>query len=582
MPGADSHDIVSTLSLDGMKPLTVSGQANLDMDDLQLGSFVKYGKIALDGLVNSKSSKSGSSHNARVRLFTPFDKLENIVVSVGLDSSNTQHEISTKMVFGGKKDVLTSSLVFTTAIGKDKCEASLTAENRGTSSSRDLQGALTVKSTWRTIRDMTITAAHKDDGRNFANNVNVNLNDQKYAYVMSMDHSDNTNKGEMTVSWPRDQLKAVWDHRMSANVISSSTSCTWGRDKRVQFDVTGRHLLGNMRTVTGNMALQTPWTRDWSAEVKHEHGMGKVISTSSLKFSWEPSSKVTADGSVIVNNWDDLDISVRVTTPVRGMRSLAAQITSKSEGSEVVSHATFDYGVRDSFDLETRVQRDLTSARAKVKTSFEAVRVIEGGILVQPDLEDFSLRADFKAMPVLGKYESALTWTTGDDFNARFRLDTPHTEFPYLQIYSLDSTYSFEAPLLVDITARTPIAGYDSLGATFKHFATDYSIKTSAERGGSSVTGTLKFVNKAKTDAQLSLSTPLIEASVSRKGDMDNMRGMAILKVGEQKMQANLNHKWKRPQTAHRGQRQHALHRGNEPETGAHWRPQQLSDPRAT
>ncbi|KAK7501815.1 hypothetical protein BaRGS_00006901, partial [Batillaria attramentaria] len=783
MPGADSHDIVSTLSLDGMKPLTVSGQANLDMDDLQLGSFVKYGKdtygisgshkmaksrggkwglevqipsrrmtlgaeaghskggyegsveaawdadkdknakIALDGLVNSKSSKSGSSHNARVRLFTPFDKLENIVVSVGLDSSNTQHEISTKMVFGGKKDVLTSSLVvstpftpqraqitwkaetpfrgygsmevsldhsfggalntkFTTALGKDKCEASLTAENRGTSSSRDLQGALTVKSTWRTIRDMTITAAHKDDGRNFANNVNVNLNDQKYAYVMSMDHSDNTNKGEMTVSWPRDQLKAVWDHRMSANVISSSTSCTWGRDKRVQFDVTGRHLLGNMRTVTGNMALQTPWTRDWSAEVKHEHGMGKVISTSSLKegqreafshnlafnadssktgmefkmtspwtepissklnarydsfpmsanaeFSWEPSSKVTADGSVIVNNWDDLDISVRVTTPVRGMRSLAAQITSKSEGSEVVSHATFDYGVRDSFDLETRVQRDLTSARAKVKTSFEAVRVIEGGILVQPDLEDFSLRADFKATPVLGKYESALTWTTGDDFNARFRLDTPHTEFPYLQlvvssqdkrrvrqshveleysprqIYSLDTTYSFEAPLLVDITARTPIAGYDSLGATFKHFATDYSIKTSAEvtyasestvktgvtvdwsRGldssltvstpfagweqssaavrhegeindfncyadvsvaGSSVTGTLKFVNKAKTDAQLSLSTPWsgyekIEASVSRKGDMDNMRGMAILKVGEQKMQANLNHKW--------------------------------------
>ena len=59
---------------------------------------------------------------------------------------------------------------------------------------------------------------------------------------------------------------------------------------------------------------------------------------------------------------------MRVTTPVRGMRTLAAQVSNKMEGSEVVGKVTVDLGMRKNIALVTRVQRDVSGARVKLTT----------------------------------------------------------------------------------------------------------------------------------------------------------------------------------------------------------------------
>ena len=46
IPGGRSQEVASTLAVAGMKPITVSGQASLDWDDLQLAASLKHGKVS--------------------------------------------------------------------------------------------------------------------------------------------------------------------------------------------------------------------------------------------------------------------------------------------------------------------------------------------------------------------------------------------------------------------------------------------------------------------------------------------------------------------------------------------------------
>ena len=143
---------------------------------------------------------------------------------------------------------------------------------------------------------------------------------------------------------------------------------------------------------------------------------------------------VTAEGSVTVHHWDDLDISMRVTTPVRGMRSLAAQVSHKVEGGEVVGQVTVDLGMRKDVVLLTRVQRDLSGARAKLTTPWEQLRVVDTGLEMSLQSAAGKVKADFKAVPLVARYEASATWSLDDELNARLRLDTPRDDFPYLQV----------------------------------------------------------------------------------------------------------------------------------------------------
>eukprot|EP00745_Piridium_sociabile_P043406 TRINITY_DN8876_c1_g1_i11.p1 TRINITY_DN8876_c1_g1~~TRINITY_DN8876_c1_g1_i11.p1 ORF type:complete len:177 (+),score=39.71 TRINITY_DN8876_c1_g1_i11:104-634(+) len=153
-----------------------------------------------------------------------------------------------------------------------------------------------------------------------------------------------------------------------------------------------------------------------------------------FQFSWAPRKQVTAQGSVIVNNWDDLDISMRVTTPVQDMRSLAAVVTSKVEGSEVVSQINMDLGMRKNVVLTTRVQRDVSGMRVKLTTPWDELRVVDTGLEMDIQSAAGTVKADFTAAPVVGHYEAIATWDAENDLSARLRLDTPREDFPYLQV----------------------------------------------------------------------------------------------------------------------------------------------------
>ena len=56
---------------------------------------------------------------------------------------------------------------------------------------------------------MRVVVAHKDNGRRFDNNVDVKVNGKAFSYVMGMDVDSNSNKGEMTVTWPKEQVRGT-------------------------------------------------------------------------------------------------------------------------------------------------------------------------------------------------------------------------------------------------------------------------------------------------------------------------------------------------------------------------------------
>ena len=153
-----------------------------------------------------------------------------------------------------------------------------------------------------------------------------------------------------------------------------------------------------------------------------------------LQFSWAPRQKLTAEGSVTLNNWDDLDINMRVTTPVRGMRSLAASATSKTKGSEVIGEVNVDLGMRETVRLSTRMQRDLSGLRVKLTTPWAQLQALDAGLETTIKTAAGQVKVDFKAEPVVGQYQALATWDAENDLSARLRLDTPLKDFPYLQV----------------------------------------------------------------------------------------------------------------------------------------------------
>ena len=77
-------------------------------------------------------------------------------------------------------------------------------------------------------------------------------------------------------------MKTTWNYRHSTNDVITSMATTWGQNKRVQVDVTGRH---NNGALGGSLVLQTPWaeTREIRADMDNTLNNGELVSTSSLQ-----------------------------------------------------------------------------------------------------------------------------------------------------------------------------------------------------------------------------------------------------------------------------------------------------------
>ena len=54
-------------------------------------------------------------------------------------------------------------------------------------------------------------------------------------------------------------------------------------------------------------------------------------------------------------------------------------------------------------------------------------------------------------------------------------------EYSPSHTYSLDSTYSLDLPLVLDVSVATPLSGYESLSASFRHNMRQSAMDTSAQ-----------------------------------------------------------------------------------------------------
>ena len=143
---------------------------------------------------------------------------------------------------------------------------------------------------------------------------------------------------------------------------------------------------------------------------------------------------MAAEGSVTVNGWDNFDLSMKLTTPFRAVRSVGAQLSHKAEGSELVGQMLLDLGMRKNIVMTTRVQRDMSGVRAKLVTPWDQVRVVDTGFQAAVQGDAGKVTADFKAVPMVMKYEAAADWNLGDDMTVKARINTPHPELPYVQV----------------------------------------------------------------------------------------------------------------------------------------------------
>ena len=149
-----------------------------------------------------------------------------------------------------------------------------------------------------------------------------------------------------------------------------------------------------------------------------------------MQVSWSSSKKITIDGSVNVNKWNDFDINIRLTTPMANMHTLATQLSSKVEGSDVVSQIILDMGMRNNAMMVSRLRRDYRGIRVTVSSPWEKLREVDTGVLITHG----DVHADFNMIPGIGKYEAVATWTYNADLDAKIKLITPREDFPYFQV----------------------------------------------------------------------------------------------------------------------------------------------------
>ena len=63
----------------------------------------------------------------------------------------------------------------------------------------------------------------------------------------------------------------------------------------------------------------------------------------------------------------------------------------------------------------------------------------------------------------------------------RVRQSRVEVEYSPRHTYSLDTTYSFQLPLVLDVNVATPLTGYESLSASIRHNMRDTAMDTSAQ-----------------------------------------------------------------------------------------------------
>ena len=424
---------------------------------------------------------------------------------------------------------------------------------------------------------------------------------------------------------PLRDLSVTLRHDMSDSHCSHSAALVHNGQKKASTDLSYQIRRGD---ISGDFSLTTPYTENKSGTVSAKFESYPV--TGHVELQTAPRSILTGDLSFSKSGDLDMEGNLHITTPFRAARTITLTGSTEREGEELLAKASLDYGVRQNYDAEVRIRPDtLTLGRVKVHTPLDEFSSLDAGYQISGDSGDFDATADFTLRPVLGKYSGFVNWRLDNDLSAKMRINTPHRDLEYMQLtvnskdtaqgrksrveveyyprqmYALTSFYTTDMPIIFSLNAETPIQGYDSFGLSVKHQYGDSSINTHGEvqyLPDKVVEGTLSLNWEPNVAGSLVVKTPFqnfeesklsvrhdgdvndftchaevelmhetmsadaqfkygyttsgtfslvssleglekVEANFNKRGDSDNFRSSVFASYGDQKIQGNLQHK---------------------------------------
>ncbi|XP_071088621.1 uncharacterized protein [Haliotis cracherodii] len=505
----------------------------------------------------------------------------------------------------------------------------LTGENRCTDQKRDIEGTVTFKSNVKGMQAVNLRLSHNDDLRKFETDVALNINGDQYMYDLDMNHARSgwqlQNTGKLTLSSPNLRFTNSWQHGNTNNDVKSTMTAQWGRNNRVFVNIFGNHASSARTRTIGGVTIETPWEsiRNVDINLEHEHGRGFIRHSSNIKkgevilgsaginyirsngqaesditlespitnlkgkvnaryaaypltghadLEWAPDNRVSVDGSFAAPSTENIETSLRMTSPYENFRDIVLKASHKREGSDLVSRGSFSYDIRKSFEFEAHIAPDtLNNYRATLKTPFDDYKSFEAGLSYNGDRRLFMSKANFGITPVLGNFAGILNWNL-DDMNGKMRIDTPFHEYQYMQVYatseltgkgrrshieteyyprktiSLDAVYAMGTPIVIDVTIKTPFERMEHMSASLKHALRRRSLQTHADVTFASVknlAGDLKLNWAKGYEGSLVISTPFYgyemnKLSVRQVGTWDNFKGHGEMEMAKKTGEVDL------------------------------------------
>ncbi|XP_041357851.1 uncharacterized protein LOC121374806 [Gigantopelta aegis] len=512
------------------------------------------------------------------------------------------------------------------SLEKTETELSIVGKANCNKAARDIEGIIIFNSNIPFYEKCKFTLKHNDDSNMFTTNVALQINTEQWTSDLNVNHSledwNMRNSGNLLMSSPHGRVVSNWNHANTHKNVQTKITSDWGNNKRFYLELTGDHSSDTRIKTIGRLQVQTPWTKmnHLEVDVHNEFGAGfyhaishvkkegenKLVTdvyyfrsdgnvdfnidmktpfydnialklntmynvypvTGHMELEWSSKKHVTADGSLVTRSLSDFAANVRVTTPLRGYKTIIIKATNRKEGKEWISTSSIEYGIRKTLKMEARMQFEKRKKFwVKVETPFKNYKKMHTGIQFELNPHQFTGKAELVGNPVIGKYGGVLFWDTEKDFSCKCRLDTGLKVFPYLEIvakstkgrkgqnsriqieysrkksFIFTSTYQFTGPLLLDITVNTPYQKYKRMTLYFKHSLgrQRFTTHVAASRSTDKLSGNIKFRWNKDIDGTILIKTPFegyksSKMSMRHSGKRLNFKNQCNLEIHGEKL----------------------------------------------
>ena len=432
-----------------------------------------------------------------------------------------------------------------------KAQLEITGQNTGNYRMTHVESTVTFRSNIPNVESIAMKMLYHTEPSKMESDITVDINGQQYIVDVDMYHVMHgyqiQNIGKLRiVAGPHFSIVNNWNHLNTDKAIKTILNSDWGRGNILQFNMEGHHDTSVRATTTGTLNIRTPWRKmqDISVDMSHEFGTGfihnrahythngvtiiqstvnYIASPGSMEFDimvttpwmenisgklkthtasnpmtgfveieWSPYKKITAHGSLMVISMTHFDGEMRITTPY--MPAIMIKASQISEGSELISRGTVEYGIRKYIKFESRVMIEtVKKVWIKIETPFENYRNIETGIEFSGGLHDFNSKGELTISPMFGTMKGLLTWHYMTDLKANMRIETPMESFPYLQvaltstetargwrtffeteysprqIITVDTTIKMTHPYVIEAQINTPFVGAEHISVLLQH-----------------------------------------------------------------------------------------------------------------